>query len=123
MIGCDKNIYVFFSMKRIIYISIALMVVGCAASKSLTPTQGDVDRVSSEFAGYTLADLEQGKKLYEENCGLCHKLYKPSRENEQGWNNIVPEMVKKTNRKQAKEAVTPEGEELIRKYLITMSGK
>lgn len=108
-------------MKKIIYTCIVLLSVGCAASKSLKPSQANVDAVADKFPGYTLADLMKGKELYESNCQTCHKLAAPKSESESSWNHIVPEMVEKTNRKAGKDVLDAEGENLILRYLITMS--
>lgn len=95
----------------------ALVAVGCASAKKAIPTQADVDRVASKYPGYTLEALNQGKALYEQNCGSCHKLFKPRALSETEWQKIVPPMVKKAVKKGAK--IDAAGEELILKYLIT----
>ena len=83
------------------------------------PTQADVDRVQTKFPGYTLEDLNEGKKLYETNCALCHKLKKPSAESEEEWRKVVPPMVKKANGKN-NNALDAKAEEKILRYVITM---
>lgn len=105
-------------MKYFVVLIVSLAILaGCASSQKLAPTQADVDRVSSKFPGYTLEALTQGKTLYEQNCGTCHKLYKPRTKSEASWQQIVPSMVKKAVKKGAK--IDAAGEELILKYLIT----
>jgi cytochrome c5 len=109
-------------MKKMIVIASAMiLVVSCTMSKSAAPSQANVDAVADKFPGYTLADLNRGKDLYEANCQTCHKLAKPNSESENAWNHIVPEMVEKTNRKAGKQVLDANGEQLILRYLITMS--
>ncbi len=107
-------------MKGIISLFVlAVFVTACTATKALGPSQADVDRMQSKFNGYTLADLTQGKALYEGNCGTCHALFDPNSRGEEQWKGVVPPMVQKVNKKQ--KALDASQEELILKYLITMS--
>lgn len=108
-------------MKKAIYLSIGVLAVGCAITKNTGPTQSDVDRVASKFPNYSLAELNEGKQLYENNCGLCHALHKPTSLDEQGWRKIVPPMVSKTNKKTGN-TLDAKAEEKILRYVITMSG-
>lgn len=105
----------------VLFIAGSALVASCSMSKSTALTQANVDAVADKFPGYTLADLTKGKELYEANCQTCHKLESPSSESESGWNHIVPEMVEKTNRKAGKQVVDATGEQLILRYLVTMS--
>ena len=84
-----------------------------------TPTQADVDRVQEMFPGYTLDQINEGKFLYEVNCALCHDLMLPSSEPEDEWRTIVPDMVKKANKKNGN-TLDAAGEEQILRYVITM---
>jgi mono/diheme cytochrome c family protein len=107
-------------MKKLIILSLALYLVGCAASKNVAAlSQKDVDRVQDKFAGYTLAELNEGKVLYEKHCGTCHGLKALDSQTEEGWRNIVPPMVKKANRKEGN-VLDERGEDLILKYVVTM---
>jgi cytochrome c5 len=107
--------------KLFLLIAGSALIASCTMSKSAAPSQANVDAVADKFPGYTLADLMKGKDLYESNCQTCHKLAKPNSESESAWNHIVPEMVQKTNRRAGKDVLDAEGENLILRYLITMS--
>jgi len=107
-------------MKKIIVLSLAIYIVGCSAKKNIVaPTQSDVDRVQSKYAGYTLAELNEGKVLFEKHCGNCHGLKRLDSQTEEGWQKTVPRMVKKANKKEGIE-IGARGEDLILKYVVTM---
>jgi cytochrome c5 len=108
-------------MKKILFVAIVSVIVACGVSKVSKvdgPVQADVDRVTSYFPGYSLANLKDGKVLYEKNCSTCHELKKPNSESDKGWKHHVPEMVEKANHEGQK--ISAEQEQLILKYLLTM---
>lgn len=107
-------------MKKVLFGFIILALAGCISAKLLTPTQRDVDRVQAKFPNYTLSELNQGKHLFEQNCKTCHGLKNPTSRSEEKWREIVPVMVKKVNRKET--VLSAHDEELILRFLITMSG-
>lgn len=84
----------------------------------MTPSQSDVDKVKTKYPDYTLAQLNQGKTLYEAHCGTCHALKSPTSEPESEWKEIVPEMTVKANKKGAE--IDAAEQELILRYVITM---
>ncbi len=106
------------SLKVLVVISVLL---SCSASKTvlLPVSQNEVDLVKSKYPDYTLNNLQEGKTLYEQKCSTCHGLKKVTSHDEEQWNEIVPWMTKKANKK--KPQITTEQEDLILKYLVTMS--
>lgn len=106
-------------MKKICVISVMVILCSCSV-KLITPTQSDVDRVSATYPGYTLADLNQGKAIFMNNCDECHKLKKPSSQSEAEWLEVVPEMVLKANKKAGKTIIDARAQEQLLKYLLTM---
>ncbi len=100
--------------------AVALILAGCASATLLTPTQSDVDRMSGMYPGYTLAELNEGKSIFEQNCQSCHGLKDPVSRTAEEWKEIVPVMVPKANKKNDN-AITPEAQDKLLKYLITMS--
>jgi cytochrome c5 len=105
-------------MKKI-SILLSVATLSACSAKLLTPTQKDVERVSNKYSGYTLAELTEGKTNFQQNCGKCHGLKNPTSRTEAQWDEIVPRMVKKINKKS--EVVNAKTQESILKYLITMS--
>lgn len=109
-------------MKKLFVLSLALYLIGCSASKKTAEaglSQKDVERVQDKFPGYTLAELNDGKLLYEKHCGSCHGLKALDSQTEEGWRKIVPPMVKKANKKEGN-VLDERGEDLILKYVVTM---
>lgn len=96
-----------------------LLVLAVACSKKLTPEAG-VQKMTGKYPGYTLAQFQEGKALYEGNCGKCHNLKKPSELDETGWSKMVPPMVGKVNKKAGATAIDEGKQELILRYLVTM---
>ncbi|MCE3295757.1 MAG: hypothetical protein K0R65_1471 [Crocinitomicaceae bacterium] len=122
-------------MKKILIISLTVVLAGCFTAKAVKKTEGEiektpttqahpyqseVDRVQAKFPGYTVTDLERGKGLYEQHCMQCHELFHPASHNEDQWRKIVPNMANLVNKKGA--VLDASGEEDILKYVITMSG-
>jgi len=107
-------------MKKILTGFSILLLCACSAKLSLL-TQADAERGTAKFPGSTLASLNEGKAHYEQYCGSCHGLKSPASEPEAEWNRIVPDMVKKTNKKAGSEVVDSKKQELILQYVVTMS--
>lgn len=107
-------------MKKTVLISATVaLLLNCAPAKIINPTQADAERMRSKFPEYTLADINEGKKLYEANCGNCHGLKDPTKKTADKWEHEVPKMAAKINKKEVK--LTDAQQELILKYLVTFS--
>jgi len=52
--------------------------------------------ISDVTANATLADLQQGRTLYINNCGRCHGLYSPDDLSGSQWKTVIPNMAPKT---------------------------
>jgi mono/diheme cytochrome c family protein len=102
-------------MKKSIAIVSLLFLTACSA-KLITPTQTDADRVAQRMPGTTLADLQEGRALYQSKCSQCHGLKKPSSKTESEWQQIIPIMAKRAE-KAHKDLITGHDQEQIMKYL------
>jgi hypothetical protein len=103
------------------FILILITVFASCSVKLIEPAQSDVARVSNKYPGYSLADLKEGKSLFEETCGRCHGLKNPTSRSEAKWQEIVPKMIKRLNKKEGKEVINAGQQEVILRYLVTMS--
>jgi len=93
-------------MKPII---IALLFVGTVACSTQLYTPGDKNVNKVETA--SLAELQQGHDLYLNNCGKCHKLYKPDSRSNESWKKVLGFMAPKAKLDQSQS-------DLIYKYLV-----
>ncbi len=107
-------------MKKCIGAFAIVFLIACGSAKLLLPTQADADRGAQKFSGLTLAELNEGKSLYEMNCAACHGLKRPASQSEREWNKIVPEMVGKVNKEAGKEVIDAHKQQVILNYLVTM---
>ncbi len=103
------------NIKKYVIGSIVFLAACGTAVKTGVPAQSDADRATAKFPGTTLAELNKGKIAYEANCGNCHGLKNPLKYSEEEWRKEVPPMAKKAK-------VDAATEELILKYVVTMSG-
>jgi cytochrome c5 len=105
-------------MKKSILLSATLLVlVACASKKAtISLTDTDASRAATKYPGASLATLQKGKALYEENCSKCHGLKSPTAYNEEQWGKHVKRMAPKAK-------IDKPTEELILQYVVTMSGK
>ena len=70
--------------------------------------------------------MQQGKAIYEQNCGHCHHLKKPESHSESKWKEIVPRMVIKANKKAKQTVISTDDEAQLLAYLVAVrkaSGK
>jgi hypothetical protein len=105
---------------KIVFVFILISVFTACTVKLIAPAQSDVDRVSSKYPGYSLAELNTDKALYESTCSRCHRLKSPTARSEGKWDKIVPKMIARLNKKEGKEVIDAKQQESILKYLVTM---
>lgn len=72
-----------------------------ACSKEPVTTVGTgslyVPSISDTTLNATLTELQEGRTLYINNCGVCHSLYSPDLYPVSGWKTIISEMGSKTS--------------------------
>jgi hypothetical protein len=105
---------------RIIIVLLLIMFFAACSVKLAVPAQSDVDRVSGTYPGYSLAELNADKALYESTCSRCHRLKNPTSRSEAKWDKIVPKMIARLNKKEGREVIDAKQQESILKYLVTM---
>ena len=106
-------------MKKSISLFAAIVfLAACASTKKATIsiTESDASRAAAKYPGASLATLQKGKMLYEENCSNCHGLKNPTAYNEQQWGKHVKRMAPKAK-------IDKPTEELILQYVVTMCAK
>lgn len=106
-------------MKKIYIIALVIGIASCTASKLTVPTQADADGAQMSFPGATLADISNGKGLYEQHCQSCHGLKTVTDYSVQAWHDIVPRMVVQCNRK-ASGSVSENDGRLILMYVTSV---
>jgi cytochrome c5 len=99
--------------KGLVILSVAFLVA-CASTSPMVPTQKDADRAAKEIPGITLADLNEGKAIFEESCRKCHSLKKPFNKTDEEIKDAMPRMAKRAK-------IDERQSELVYHYLVTMS--
>ena len=102
-------------MKKIVFILLTIILVGCAAVSSLQPKETDLAIMQQKAPGINLEKAQQGFKLYKFNCAGCHYLHKPNAYTINGWQKILPEMLGRAKITSEKDA------QLIKNYLFAKS--
>jgi len=107
-------------MKKTLIIFSVVFLASCS-SKLIRPSQSDVDKGATKFSGLSLAELNEGRAMCKQKCTQCHPAKSPSSRNEDEWRKIVPQMAAKAMKKKNKKKISDADQEIILKYLITMS--
>jgi cytochrome c5 len=105
---------------KMLFVLLLITTFTACSVKLMTPAQPDVDRVSGKYPGYSLAELNTDKALYESTCSRCHRLKSPTSRSEAKWDKIVPKMIARLNKKEGKEVIDAKQQESILRYLVTM---
>ena len=93
-------------MKKIIFFGGFTILVACSPKTTQTST-GTVEPIAKSLSASAL----QGQKIYTENCGSCHNLFKPETFSESTWRHEVPKMAKLAK-------ISPEQENLVLTYVL-----
>ena len=86
-----KNFGFLFGLGAIVFIFLS----GC--SKSNTSSSLYTPTIADATATATLADLQQGRTLYINNCNSCHSLYSPDSYTSSQWKTIIGNMGPRTS--------------------------
>jgi len=91
-------------MKRIHYAivgSVSILLLCNACKKDNTNDSPYVPSTTDVTVNATLAELQQGRTLFINNCGACHGLYSPDNYTPTNWKSILSTMIPKTNLSQS----------------------
>ena len=102
-------------MKKIVFILLTIILVGCATVSSLQPKETDLAIMQQKVPGINMEEAQQGFKLYKFNCAGCHYLHKPNAYTINGWQKVLPEMLGRAKITSEKDA------QLIKNYLFSKS--
>ena len=94
-------------MKRVNFFLAGILLAGILFSSCTDPNSPSsssglyVPTSANVTSTASLADLQQGRTLYLNNCGQCHNLYTPDTYSVASWKSIVPNMGGRTAMTQA----------------------
>lgn len=116
-------------MKKSLLLLALISLVACKSKKAIAESKKTTEPVASMpdpvgigatiYSGYTKADFDSGKNLYENNCGSCHGLKSPASLNESMWKGAVANMAPKVNSNAGREIIGEKEKDLILKYLVS----
>ncbi len=119
-------------MKKVVLFSFLAFVLAACSKKTssssssasvIYPAQADIDRVAAKYPGFTMAEFNTGKSLFEGKCNMCHSLKNPASFSEKKLNEVVPPMVDKVNRKSGSKVLDDAAKNAILRYMVTMASK
>lgn len=85
-------------------LAIITILTSCSSSKKVVAETKEEVKLTPELA--------EGKLLFENNCGKCHKLFSPEDFSKEEWQPIVMRMQKKAR-------ITDEQRDLVYNYLVS----
>ncbi len=83
-------------MKWII-LTFSLGLLGSCKKSDITSSNLYVPTSSDVTTNATLSELQQGRTLYINNCGVCHGLYSPDDYSASGWKRVMAGMAPRTD--------------------------
>lgn len=73
-----------------------ILTLGLGLTLALIACQPKVTESVNEVKDSTKsAEVAQGEELFNNNCGKCHKLFKPSDFSAEKWQKVIPPMAQK----------------------------
>jgi cytochrome c5 len=117
----------------VILLSIITLCFSCTSKKNLSAAKTKANAESTSIKPpphiappspeevAKLKAMQRGSALYQTKCSTCHEAYDPTTKNEKFWQDIVPEMVQKSNAEGR--VIAKEESELILAYLLKVAKK
>jgi mono/diheme cytochrome c family protein len=99
-------------MKKInFFLFVVFLLIALSCEKNTVNSDALYVPTSSDAtSNATLAELQQGRALYIDNCGSCHGLYSPDDFSASRWGNIMSDMAPQTSMSASETA-------LVKKYV------
>ena len=69
-----------------------LVIAGCTVTQHLQPVDADLVVAQQRIPGITMAELQNGYKIYTIKCSACHRLHDPKEYISDKWKTILDEM-------------------------------
>ena len=77
-------------------LAFGMLPMACATTGGVpVPDSTTVSRADDQWPGTTLADLQQGRSEYVQNCASCHNLHAASDLSPTQWEKVMVKMQKK----------------------------
>ena len=96
-----------FYFSIIVSVIMIVFLTQCTTTSKISEPTADNIR-----AGYSLDEVLKGKQLFTAKCEQCHRLYSPSKHDDNGWTATL-------NRMQPKAKISDDEKSLIFKYLTS----
>jgi mono/diheme cytochrome c family protein len=94
-----KNYYLLVLSAAILVLIVSCSKTNTDTSSLYTPTNADVT------SNATLQELQQGRTLFINNCGVCHGLYSPDNYTPSQWSSIMSSMGPRTDMTSAQKSL------------------
>ncbi|MBS1590392.1 MAG: cytochrome c [Bacteroidetes bacterium] len=94
-------------------VACAAFMANCSSSKKSASTEmSEAAKVAEVNKNFTPTQMLEGKTLWENHCGKCHKLYEPGSHSVAKWERVLPRMITRSK-------LTNEQGQLIRAFLLS----
>ena len=107
-------------MKKLTILVAIALLVACSPKVTKPAQTSEAEKPKVQFTDEQMAELNKGKLIYDQYCGLCHAAKKVDSRSAEAWTSVVPRMVVKVNKKTGTESIGQTDEQVMLKYLTTM---
>jgi len=72
--------------------SLSVLMAQCTAKKTASDAKTPEQIVADVKKNFTEAQMEEGKVVFNDNCGKCHAIKQPEELNIRKWEKVLPRM-------------------------------
>lgn len=109
-------------MKTILsLLAFVIIVTAVSCSRWSRPKQKHVDAISADYEGVDVGQLENGRRLFMDNCSLCHSHEYAAHEDAEELSHVVPVMAAKVNKKLGPNTIGEDEQMDILRYLVSIN--